>query len=168
MIDRIGVEPVRASVSFVGVDPIGLLRFTRPDATTILTRGLAGAPMGDGPERAELVVTVRGDGGQLWRQLAVLAAAPVVEGVVYSPGMTVDLAAAIDDESICTGGVITASEFADINTAAGPVMILRLVPATADELAYGRVRGSLALQERWLTGGTDLLDLRRASVDLRG
>jgi hypothetical protein len=166
MTDRLGSAPVRASVSFVGVEPIELLRFSGAQSMSILTRGMARAPMGEHGPRAELIVEVRGDGGQLWRQLAILAAAPVVEGVVYSPGLSVDLGTPLDASSRCTGGVITESDFAAVDTAAGPVAILRFVPATSTELAYGRVQGSAALHERWRHDGTDLLDLKRAGVDL--
>ena len=45
-------------------------------------------------------------------------------------------------------------------------MILLAPPATQNELAWSRVRGSAALHERWIERDTDLLDLARAGVDL--
>ena len=48
----------------------------------------------------------------------------------------------------------------------GPVEVLLVTPATQNELAWARVRGSSALLERWADRGTDLLDLGRAPVDL--
>jgi hypothetical protein len=171
--DAFGQPPVRASVSFVGVEPIEVLRFTGPDSVSLVTLGMSRRAMGDdggridhdGP-RAELLAQLRGDGGDLWRRLAVLAAAPVVEGVVYSDGMTIDLGLTLDSSSICTGGVIGPSELAPIMTGAGEVRVLRFVPATATELAYSRVHGAAALRERWLDAGTDLLDLARPAVGL--
>ncbi len=55
---------------------------------------------------------MHGNGGDLWRRLAVLAAGPVVEGVVYADGMSVDLGEPLDPSSLCTGGLIVASELA--------------------------------------------------------
>src|SRR5262249_4664417 len=116
--DHFGQTPVRASMSFVGVEPIEVLRFEPiPDEWAYLTLGMSRRPMPasdalvqsqDGP-RAELMLHVRAAGGQFddaWRQLAVLAAAPAVEGVVYVPDMTVDLGQPIAAGSRCTGGVI--------------------------------------------------------------
>src|SRR4051794_38815184 len=121
----------------------------------------------DGP-RAELVLHVRdADGGHrdVWRKVAVLAAAPAGEGVVHVPGMTVDLGEPMAVGSRCTGIVVTDAQLPAVQPAAGPVRILRVVPATATELAWCRVRGSGALLERWSREGTDLLDLARRPVD---
>ena len=116
--------------------------------------------------RAELVMRVRHLGGEVWRRLAVLAAAPVVEGVVYSDGMTVDLGTPLDTGSRCTGALVDRSDLPDSSTSVGPVGFLHLLPATSTELAYSRVHGSAALQDRWSSAETDLLDLRRLSVGL--
>ncbi len=171
MIDRLGPDPARASVSFVGVEAIELLRWSgrgtgRRSSTVLLTLGMAGAAMGESGRRAELLVEAYGDGGQLWRQLAILAAAPVVEAVVYSPGMTIDLGTPIDTSSSCVGGLIVASDLGAVVTMSDEVSILRVIPATANELAYSRIHGSTALQERWRAADTDLLDLGRPSVAL--
>jgi len=104
----------------------------------------------------------------VWRKLAVLAAAPAVEGVVHTPGMSLDLGEPLSAGSACTGVVITESPLADVRTAVGPVSVLQAVPATATELAWCRVRGSAALRERWSDAGTDLLDLTRRAVALDG
>jgi len=173
MSDAFGAAPARASVSFVGVEPIEVLRFSGPDSVWLVTLGMSRRVMGDNGAgidqdglRAELVVQLHGDGGDLWRRLAVLAAAPVVEGVIYLAGMTVDLMMTLDASSICTGGVIGPAELAPIATTAGEVRLLRFVPATATELAFSRVHGAAALQERWGQAGTDLLDLSRPAVAL--
>jgi hypothetical protein len=173
--DEFGHPPARASVSFVGVEPIEVLRYldVRLGLVTLMTLGMSRRPMGDGDigvdspgPRAELIAQIRGDSGDLWRRLAVLAAAPVVEGVTYAEGMTVDLGVPLDESSRCTGGVIGLSPFAAINTGRGEVAILRFIPATPTELAYSRVRGSPALRELWEQAGTDLFDLGRAAVAL--
>jgi hypothetical protein len=167
----LGAPPqARASTSFVGVEPIEVLRFVGVDSVSLLTLGMSARPMGDesqGAEaRAELLAEIHGGGGDLWRRLAVLAAAQVVEGVIYSDGMTVDLATSLDASSICTGGLIAASALPAISTAAGDVAILQFIPATATELAFSRVHGTSELRRRWEDAGTDLLDLARASVAL--
>ena len=65
----------------------------------------------DGP-RAELMLHLRDEQdafADVWRQLAVLAAAPAVEGVVYRAGMTVDLGQPLAAGSACTGALSSSS-----------------------------------------------------------
>lgn len=171
-------HPLRASVSFVGVDRIEVLRFEPvPGERVFVSLGTARQPMTGADEavraaggpRAELMLRVQDEAGQhsdVWRTLALLAAAPAVEGVVYAVGMTVDLGEPIAPGSACTGVLLTDAELPAVPTAAGLVQIFRVVPATATELAWTRVRGSAALVERWSRAGTDLLDLARPSVGL--
>lgn len=165
-------------MSFVGVEPISVLRFEpSPDERAYVSLGMARHPMtaasaavrtDEGP-RAELMLRVR-DGGDLhtsvWRRLALLAAAPAVEGVVYSAGMTVDLGQPLTANSRCTGGLVVHAPIDPIEATPGPVSVLRIVPATATELAWCRVHGSPALQARWADRETDLLDLGRSAVVL--
>lgn len=178
LVRHFGHQPQRASVSFVGVDPIDVLRFEPiPGDRAYVSLGMSRLPMtgagesiqaADGP-RAELVLSLHDptdEHADLWRQLAVLAAAPAVEGMVYMPGMTVDLGTPITPGSRCTGVVVTESAHASIDTAVGHVALLQVVPATATELAWCRVRGSRALLERWAAAGVDQLDLTRHPVAL--
>ena len=184
-----GSVPARASVSFLGVEPIEVLRFapeSGSDLISLMTLGLSRRPMGDGSSagiargqdgtadsgsgRAELIAQVRAgsiDGAaDLWRRLAVLAAAPVVEGVVYAPGMSVDLGEPLVAGSRCTGGLIESFELSAIATVLGEVTLLRFVPATSTELAHCRVNGAPDLTRRWHEAGTDLFDLGRSAVAL--
>lgn len=169
-----GHRPQRASVSFVGVEPIEVLRFVAGSGEyAYVSLGMSRRPMtgaeevlvaGDGP-RAELLLRVRDVDGrhrEVWRALAVLAAAPAVEGLVHRPASTVDLGEPLAAGSRCTGAVVTDSSVPDVDG----IAILELLPATATELAWARVRGSAALRERWQAAGTDLRDLARASVRL--
>ena len=94
--------------------------------------------------------------------VALLAAAPAVEGVVYTPGMSIDLGAPLSSSSICTGVVVTESPVSGVSD----VEVLQIVAATPAELAWCRVRGSAALLERWAAADTDLLDLARRGVAL--
>jgi hypothetical protein len=172
-------QPLRASVSFVGVDPIEVLRFEPiPGERAYLSLGMSRHPMTpgaaqmvdeDGP-RAELMLHLRDEHDrfpEVWRQLAVLAAAPAVEGVVYRADMTVDLGQPLASGSACTGALVTGSPVAPVDGAGGQrVEILQLLPATATELAWCRVHGAAALRELWGRRATDLLDLARAAVDL--
>ena len=178
VVEHFGHRPTRASVSFVGVDPIEVLRFEPiPGERAYVTLGMSRHPMTGasasvmdttGP-RAELMLHVHDPVDELadvWRRLAVLAAAPAVEGIVYVDGMSIDLGEPLVPGSACVGAVVTASVLADVETSAGPVTILQTVPATQNELGWCRVRGSAALLERWQDTGTDLLDLTRRSVNL--
>lgn len=176
--EHFGHVPLRASVSFVGVDPIEVLRFEPiPDERAFVTLGMSRYPMtgageavvaSEGP-RAELMLHLR-DGADehvdVWRRLALLAAAPVVEGVVYAAGMTVDLGEPLTVGSRCTGVVVTPAPLAPVSVAGGAVTVLQVVPATSTELAWCRVHGSAALRSRWREQHTDLLDLGRMPVRL--
>jgi hypothetical protein len=178
LVDHFAQPPQRASVSFVGVDPIEVLRFEPiPGERAYLTLGMSRHAMtgaaesvlaADGP-RAELMLHVRDPTDEhagIWRRLAVLAAAPSVEGVVYAAGMSVDLGEPLSPGSLCTGVVVEDSAVGMIDTSTGPVAVLQVVPATSTELAWCRVRGSAALRERWAQGGVDTLDLTRRPVAL--
>lgn len=178
LVEHFGQQPARASVSFVGVDPIEVLRFEPvPGERAYLSLGMSGRPMtgaaevvqrADGP-RAELMVHLQDPVDTftgLWRALAVLAAAPAVEGVVYTPGMTVDTAEPLASGTLCTGGLLAASPLAAVATEAGPVEVLQLLPATPNELAWSRVHGGEALRARWEQQQVDLLDLTRSGAAL--
>ena len=178
LVEHFGHRPVRASVSFVGVDPIDVLRFEPiPGERAYVSLGMSRHPMtgasadmlaADGP-RAELMLHLRDptdEHADVWRRLALLAATPAVEGVVYTPGMSVDLGEPLVAASACVGVVVDTSPVGDVATAAGPVTVLQVLPATSTELAWCRVRGSEALRERWQQAGTDLADLQRTAVRL--
>lgn len=167
-------QPLRASVSFVGVDPIEVLRFEPiPGERAYVSLGMSRHPMtgadaevvNEGGPRAELMLHLRDEHdafAEVWRRVALLAAAPAVEGVVYRAGMTIDLGQPLAAGSACTGAVVVASPLAAI----GDVDVLQIVPATQNELAWCRVHGSGELRQRWTEQHIDLLDLGRPAVDL--
>ena len=175
--DHFGQAPDTASVTFLGVESIEILRFEPiPGETAFLSLGMSRRPMtpagdvvvtADGP-RAELMLHVHADArfADVWRRLAVLAAAPAVEGVVYTPGMTVDTSEPLVVGSRCTGVVVEESALAPVASELGEVRVLTVVPATSTELAWSRVHGTPALQQRWHDHGIDLLDLGRNAVPL--
>ena len=169
---------VKASVSFLGVEAIDVLRFEPiPDEVAYVSLGMSRRPMTpaqevvvatDGP-RAELMLhlhSTTGGSGDVWRRRAVLAAAPEGEGVVYVAGMTVDMGEPLVAGSVCTGFIVTESPLDTVRTEAGAVSILQVVPATSTELAWARVHGTPALQQRWAEHHSDLLDLGRRPVSL--
>jgi hypothetical protein len=170
------VVPARASVSFLGLDPIEILRYPDGHTDHYLSLGMSRHPMADpgalviaaeSAPRAELLLSAAGRPEPLWRNLAVLAAAPAVEGAVYQVGNRVDLSEPLCPGSRCTGGVLVTAALQPIAVPEGAdVHVLRVLPATQTELAWARVHGSEELQQRWLTAGTDLTDLMRDPVEL--
>lgn len=173
-----GHRPQRATVSFVGVDPIDVLRFEPiPGERAYVSSGMSRHPMtgadaavlsADGP-RAELLLHLVDPTDRLadvWRRVALLAAAPAVEGVVYRAGLTVELGEPLVAGSRCVGIVVTESPVDAVEVDAVTVDVLQIVPATSTELAWARVRGGAALLERWRDTGTDLTDLLRGPVTL--
>ncbi|WP_427920124.1 suppressor of fused domain protein [Streptomyces sp. cg40] len=182
----LGEPDARAAVTFLGTDRVEVLRFqdTGQDGGIVryATLGMSAQPMSDptamladpvsGP-RAELVLSVRGglaDTDKVLRPLAVLAASPQVEGVVVAPGASLDVGEPLWPGAPFTsvlvaepGGLI---EDLDFDAPLDPVRFLPLLPMTPNEAAWKRVHGAQALQERWLTSGTDLRDPSRTSVPL--
>ncbi|WP_328750330.1 suppressor of fused domain protein [Streptomyces sp. NBC_00285] len=178
----LGEPDARAAVTFLGTDRVEVLRFTDGDVVRYATLGMSAQPMGDpasmladpvqGP-RAELVISVRAgraDTDKVLRPLAVLAASPQVEGVIVAPGASLDVG-----EPLWTGAPFTSVlvaepgglvEDLELDDPLDPVRFLPLLPMTPNEAAWKRVHGAQALQERWLTNGTDLRDPSRKSVPL--
>lgn len=179
----LGEPDARAAVTFLGTDRIEVVRFTEDDLVRYATLGMSAQPMADptavladpvkGP-RAELLLSVRrgtgADTDKVLRPLAVLAASPQVEGVVVAPGASLDVGEPLWPGAPFTsvlvaepGGLV---EDLELDAPADPVRFLPLLPMTPNEAAWKRVHGAQALQERWLTHGTDLRDPGRASVPL--
>lgn len=171
--------PARASVSFVGVDPIEILAFRQGDSdgprvTSYLSLGMSRYPMTagdsdaisvDGP-RAELMLVASGDSDEAWRRLAILAAAPSVESVVYAREARVDLGEPWLPGSRCTGVIVIDGPLEAVTVGDVTVDVFQLIPASQTELAWARVHGSTALLERWTAAGTNLTDLHREPVPL--
>lgn len=178
----LGEPDARAAVTFLGTDRIEVLRFTDGDIVRYATLGMSAQPMADptaaladpvkGP-RAELILSVRAGlavTDKVLRPLAVLAASPQVEGVVVAPGASLDLGeplwpgAAFGSVLVAEpGGLI---EDLELDAPMDPVRFLPLLPMTANEAAWKRVRGAAELEGRWLARGTDLRDPLRPSVPL--
>ena len=179
LLSALGPDSGRAGVSFLGAEPIDVLRFG-PDADGLVryaTVGMSRAPMVDptaavmaeqGP-RAELLLSVRGAQDSVLRRLATLAASPAVEGVVIGAGAGLDLGEPLWDGARCTavlvgepGGLVPDLPLEGDE----PVRFLPLLPMTPNEAAWKRVHGAAALEERWLAQGLDLRDPHRREADL--
>ncbi|GAA3262715.1 suppressor of fused domain protein [Streptomyces lavendulae] len=177
-----GEPDARAAVTFLGTDRIEVLRFSEGDLVRYATLGMSAHPMTDptavvadpvrGP-RAELVLTVRAGlapTDKLLRPLAVLAASPMVEGLIVAPGASLDVGeplwegAAFSSVLVAEPGGLV--EDLELDEPMDPVRFLPLLPMTANEAAWKRVHGAAALQERWLARGTDLRDPLRTAVAL--
>ncbi|MGU3431764.1 suppressor of fused domain protein [Actinomycetes bacterium M1A6_2h] len=175
-----GDAPGTASVTFLGLEPLDVLRFG-PDTGGLvryLTVGCSRHPMGDpgtmvtdpdrGP-RAELILSVRGNAGGVHKTLAVLAASPAVEGVVLVADALLDLGESLWDGAPFTAVLLGRSaEVGDLPLAepADPIVFFDAVPITQTEAAWVRLRGADALREAWAEAGIDVRDPTRAAAAL--
>ncbi|MGW8378689.1 suppressor of fused domain protein [Streptomyces sp. ODS28] len=180
----LGEPDARASVTFLGTERIEVLRFLEREAGVVryATLGMSASPMTDptdsladpqrGP-RAELLLSVRGgvaETDKVLRPLAVLAASPQVEGVVVSPGASLDVGEPLWPGAPFTSVLVAESgglvEDLELDEPMEPVRFLPLLPMAPTEAAWKRVHGAAALEERWLKAGTDLRDPLRGPVSL--
>ncbi len=174
-------EPDSASVTFLGVERIEVLRFG-PAAGLLHYVSLGGArhPMGDpaaravdpvrGP-RAEVAVTLRDDVPTpgLARTVAVLAATPAVDGIVLVADALIDLGAPLWERP---GGLppfsavlLAPSEIPEVmlDPPRDPVKFFAAIPISANEAAWVRLKGAAALREAWEQGGIDVTDPQRVA-----
>jgi hypothetical protein len=175
--------PEVASVTFLGVDRVDVLRFgpdPRPGLEDVfhhVTRGCSRYPMTDpsapvsdpllGP-RAEVVLSLRSGPPVtgLARSLAVVAATPAVEGVVLGAGALVDLSAPLWAGAPFTAVLLGDSDIPEVALVPprDPVRFLSAVPVTQTEAAWVRLKGADAMRQAWADDGVDILDpLRPAS-----
>jgi len=170
-------EPDVASVTFLGVERIDVLRFG-PDHRAGLdgvfhhvTLGCSRYPMADpsapmsdpllGP-RAEVVLSLRAGASTtgLARTLGVVAATPAVEGVVLGPGALVDLSGPLWAEAPFTAVLLGDSEVPNLalTPPRDPVQFLSAVPVTQTEGAWVRLKGAEAMRQAWTDDCVDVLD----------
>lgn len=169
-----------ASVTFLGLEPIEILRIPGGDRVSYATVGGSRHPMGDpgqphadpvrGP-RAELVLTLNsgvGASSGLVRSLGVLVATPAVEGVVLQADALLDLGEPIWRDAPFTAALLGPSDIPEIElpAPADPVRYFEIVPVTATEAAWVRVRGAQALRDAWNEAGIDVYDPRRGAASL--
>lgn len=175
------LEPSVASVTFLGAESIEVLRFG-PDADGVhhhVSLGCSRHPMVDpmamvvdsssGP-RAEIVVSLRGPTPSgLPRSLAIVAAAPAVEGLVLVGDALVDLETPLWGAAPFTAFLLSPSDIDDVELPApnDPVTLLSATPITPTEAAWVRLKGAEAMREAWRTDGVDVRDPGRPAAQPR-
>jgi len=179
----IDTEPDVASVTFLGAEPVDVLRY-RPGADKVVhyvSLGCSRHPMVDptavvvdgerGP-RAEVVLRLRDPGSAtgLARSLAVVAASPAIEGVVLLPDALVDLGTPLWERSSgrvpFTAVLLGHSDIPDLplEPPRDPVRFLSATPITATEAAWVRLKGADAMRDAWRSDGVDVLDPNRPAA----
>ncbi|NLU83886.1 suppressor of fused domain protein [Rhodococcus sp. HNM0569] len=183
LIEQIGDgEPSAASVTFLGVEALDILRFGPDDHGMVryATLGCSRHPMGDPNEsvadpmrgpRAEVVMSVLGGFGRqskIETTLAILAASPSVEGVVLVPDALIDLGQPLWVGAPFTAVLLGESDLDDLelDEPMDPVRFLSAVPITGTEAAWVRLRGAAALREAWVEADIDVTDPRRGAASL--
>jgi hypothetical protein len=178
----IAPEPDSASVTFLGVERIEVLRFG-PDADDVyryVSLGCSRHPMADptalaadplhGP-RAEIVVSLRNTVPTpgLARTVALLAATPAVDGVVLLPDALIDLGSALWSGAPFTAVLLAAADIPDVplDSPRDPVTFLSATPVSANEAAWVRLKGAAAMRDAWLADGVDILNPQRPAAQPR-
>ncbi|MCV7280399.1 suppressor of fused domain protein [Mycolicibacterium flavescens] len=177
---RAGVtaEPDKASVTFLGTETIDVLRFG-PDPAGLahyVSLGCSRHPMFDPTEmvtdalhgpRAEVSVALRGPSPKgLSRSIAIVAAAPAVEGLVLEPDALIDLESPLWEAAPFTAFLLSPSEIDDValTDPLQPVKVLSATPITPTEAAWVRLKGADAMREAWSDDGVDVLDPARRAA----
>lgn len=177
----ITAEPVGASVTFLGTERIEVLRYgpTDGDVYHYVSLGCSRHPMFDPTElvtdpihgpRAEVLVSLRGPTPTgLARAVAILAAAPAVEGLVLEPDALVDLQTPLWQDTSFNAFLLGPSDIADIPLLPPrpPVVVLSATPITATEAAWVRLKGGDAMREAWAQDDVDILDPARPAAKPR-
>jgi hypothetical protein len=176
-------EPDTASVTFLGAEPIEVLRFRSGvgDMVHYVSVGCSRHPMTDptaiqadsllGP-RADVVLRLRHRGplNGVPRSLAVLAATPAVEGVVLTADALIDLGSPLwsgrAGPAPFTAVLLSDSDIPDLALPPprDPVRFLSATPITATEAAWVRLKGADAMRRAWHADGVDVLDPNRPAV----
>nr|WP_090345757.1 suppressor of fused domain protein [Mycolicibacterium malmesburyense]CRL78310.1 Suppressor of fused protein (SUFU) [Mycolicibacterium malmesburyense] len=171
-------EPDEASVTFLGSESIDVLRFgPNPDGVVhYVSLGCSRHPMFDPTEmvtdalhgpRAEVTTALRGPSPRgLHRSIAIVAAAPAVEGLILAPDALIDLETPLWEASPFTAFLLSDSAIGDVALIAPlePVKVLAATPITATEAAWVRLKGADAMREAWQQDGVDVLDPARPAA----
>lgn len=174
-------DPDTASVTFLGVEPIDVLRFGPVNGRLHhVSLGCSRHPMGDpgavaidpvrGP-RAEVLLTVRDTVPTpgLARTVAILAATPAVDGIVLAADTLIDLGAPLWQRPAglppFSAVVLAAGPIPDLELGDpyDPVTFLAATPISANEAAWVRLEGVDALREVWRQDGVDVTDPQRVA-----
>jgi Suppressor of fused protein (SUFU) len=171
-----GVEPDSASVTFLGAEPIEVLRFGS-GLVHYVSLGCSRHPMTDPTElvadphrgpRAEVVLRLRDSGPVtgLARSMAVLAATPAVDGVVLVEDALIDLGSPLWMGVAFTAVLLGRSDIPELSLQPPlePVQFLSATPITATEAAWVRLKGAEAMRQAWDNDGVDVLDPKRRAA----
>ncbi|BBZ71343.1 suppressor of fused domain protein [Mycobacterium paraseoulense] len=177
-----GVQSDSASVTFLGTEPIEVLRLRGSDGLVhYVSLGCSRYPMTDpaqiiddqtrGP-RAEVVLRLRDPGPVtgIARSLAVLAATPAVEGLVLTADALVDLGSPLWARPSArvpfTAVLLGPSDIDDLplEPPRDPVRFLLATPITATEAAWVRLKGAEAMRQAWQNDGVDVLNPNRPAA----
>jgi hypothetical protein len=173
-------EPDSASVTFLGAEPIEVLRFRSAASGLVhyVSLGCSRHPMIDPTEpvadrlrgpRAEVVLRLRDPGPVtgLARSLAILAATPAVDGVVLAADALIDLGSPLltkpERRAPFTAVLLGHSDIPDLplQPPCEPVRFLSVTPISATEAAWVRLKGAEAMRQAWHDDGVDVLDPAR-------
>ena len=175
-------DPDEASVTFLGTERIDVLRFGPdlsfgPDGVYhYVSLGCSRHPMFDPTEmvtdalhgpRAEVVVSLRGPSpAGLARSVAIVAAAPAVEGLILEPDALIDLESPVWEGAPFTAFLLGRSEIDDVplTDPLPPVTVLSATPITATEAAWVRLKGADAMREAWQQDNVDVFDPNRRAA----
>ena len=166
----VSAEPDVATVTFVGLEPVDVVRFG-PDPYGVVHYVSVGGSRHWTGEPTEMVVSLRGPsvGAGLARSVAVLAAAPAMEGLIPVPDALVDLGQPVwrTPAQFAARPRVPFTAFllghSEIKPWAG-VRFLQAIPVTANEAAWVRLKGADAMRQVWQEDDVDVLDpSRRAS-----
>jgi hypothetical protein len=127
------------------------------DPTEMVTDALHGP-------RAEAVVALSGPTPKgLARSLAILAAAPAVEGLILEPDALIDLETPLWEGASFSAFLLGRSDIDDValTDPLPPVTVLSATPITATEAAWVRLKGAEAMREAWAQDGVDVLNPAR-------
>ncbi|BAV42814.1 suppressor of fused domain protein [Mycobacterium ulcerans] len=176
-------EPDTASVTFLGADPIEVLRFRSAASGLVhyVSLGCSRQSMNvstqlvadphRGP-RAEVVLSLRNPepASGLARSIAILAAPPAVDGVVLVADALIDLGTPLwarpSERVAFTAVLLGRSDIPDLpqQQPRDPVQFLCATPITATEAAWVRLKGAEAMRQAWRNDGVDVLDPYRKAA----
>jgi len=172
-------------VTFLGTERIDVLRYGPDDdgVSHYVSLGCSRHPMFDPTEmvtdalhgpRAEVVshCAARCD-RSLPVPVAIVAAAPAVEGLILEPDALIDLESPLWDSAPFTRSCWARSDIDDVSltTPLPGVTVLSATPITATEAAWVRLKGADAMRDAWQQDGVDVLDpsrLQRGRVRASG
>jgi hypothetical protein len=98
--------------------------------------------------------------------VALLAAAPAVEGLMLEPDALIDLESPLWDSTPFTAFLLGRSDIEDVplTPPLPPVTVLAATPITATEAAWVRLKGADAMREAWQQDGVDVLNPARRAA----